>query len=65
MSNSNPIRSTWEQALLNKMTSNGKRLAVVKNELIGIKNELLGVKNELLEVKKTATKIESLLGWLK
>ena len=41
----------WEQALLNKMTNNGERLAVVEQRLDGIENRL--------------TNIESLLGWLK
>ncbi|ELS01159.1 hypothetical protein Xen7305DRAFT_00008610 [Xenococcus sp. PCC 7305] len=48
----------WEQALLNKVTSNGERIAVVENRLNKIEEDLS-------EVKQTTKKIESLLGGLK
>ncbi len=48
----------WEQALLNKMTNNGERLAVVKQRLAGIENRLTNIES-------IVGKIESLLGWLK
>ena len=53
-----PTGTQWEQALLNKMTNNGERLAVMEKKLEGIENRLTSI--EVL-VKK----IESLLGWLK
>ncbi len=48
----------WEQAILNKLTSNGKRIAVVENRLESIENRLTNIET-------TNQKIESLLGWLK
>ena len=69
----------WEQAILNKLTSNGKRIAVVENKLDNIENRLDNVENRLDNIenrleniedslgdlKTTHQKIESLLGWLK
>ena len=55
---SNPTGTQWEQALLNKMTNNGERLAVMEQKLGGIENRLASIET-------TITKIESLLGWLK
>ena len=48
----------WEQAILNKLTSNGERIAVVENRLESIENRLTNIET-------TNEKIESLLGWLK
>ncbi len=48
----------WEQAILNKLTSNGERIAVVENRLESIENRLTNI-----EISNQ--KIESLLGWLK
>ena len=48
----------WEQAILNKLTSNGERIAVVENRLESIENRLTNIET-------TNQKIESLLGWLK
>ncbi len=48
----------WEQAILNKPTSNGERIAVVENRLENIEDSLG-------DLKTTNQKIESLLGWLK
>ena len=48
----------WEQAILNKLTSNGERIAVVENRLESIENRLSNI-------EATNQKIESLLGWLK
>ena len=48
----------WEQAILNKLTSNGERIAVVENRLESIENRLTNI-------EITNQKIESLLVWLK
>ena len=48
----------WEQAILNKLTSNGERIAVVESRLESIENRLTNI-------EITNQKIESLLGWLK
>ena len=53
-----PTGTQWEQALLNKMTNNGERLAVMENKLEKIENRLTSI-------EAIAKKIESLLGWLK
>ena len=48
----------WEQAILNKLTSNGEIIAVVENRLESIENRLTNI-------EITNQKIESLLVWLK
>ena len=55
---SNPTQSSWEQALLSKMTNNGERLAVLENKLDSMEQSLTNIET-------TNQKIESLLGWLK
>ena len=69
----------WEQAILNKLTSNGERIAVVEskldnienrldnleNRLDNIENRLENIEDSLGDLKTTNQKIESLLGWLK
>ncbi len=55
----------WEQAILNKLTSNGERIAVVENKLDNIENRLENIEDSLGDLKTTNQKIESLLGWLK
>ena len=74
-----PTGTQWEQAVLNKLTSNGERIAVlerdmsdVKSELSSMNKRLSGIENNLAEIEKTLggfgktiEKIESLLGWLK
>ena len=54
----NPTQSTWEQAILNKLTNNGERIAVVENRLEGIEKRLTAIET-------TNEQIKSLLGWLK
>ena len=79
MTNQNPTQTSWEQAILNKVTSNGERLALlerdvsqIKDRITKVETDLSEVKEDLSEVKKdssnvkeTTAKIESLLGWLK
>ncbi len=55
----------WEQAILNKLTSNGERIAVVENRLDNIEKHLANIEDSLGDLKTTNQKIESLLGWLK
>ncbi len=55
----------WEQAILNKLTSNGERIAVVENKLDNVENRLDNIENRLTNIETTNQKIESLLGWLK
>ena len=79
MTNKNSTQTSWEQAILNKVTSNGERLALlerdvsqikdrltnVETDLSEVKQDLSDVKQDLSKVKETTQKIESLLGWLK
>lgn len=65
MSNPSSTRASWEQALLNKMTSNGERLAVVENKLESVEKKLESIAVPLVGIEKTNQEIESLLGWLK
>ena len=69
----------WEQAVLNKLTSNGERIAVVENRLdrietdlsdlksdmSDVKNELSGINQRLSGIEKFMEKIDSILGLLK
>ncbi|MGD1921656.1 MAG: hypothetical protein ACFCAD_23840 [Pleurocapsa sp.] len=54
----NPTQSSWEQAMLSKMTNNGERLAVLENKLNSIEKSMT-------DIQTTNQKIESLLGWLR
>ena len=47
----NPTSTQWEQAILNKLTNNGERIAVIEKDLS--------------EVKEVTKQIRGLLGWLK
>lgn len=47
----NPTSTQWEQAILNKLTNNGERIAVIEKDLS--------------EVKEVTKQIRALLGWLK
>ncbi len=55
----------WEQAVLNKLTSNGERIAVVENRLDRIETDLSDLKSDMSEVKETTKQIRNILGWLK
>jgi chromosome segregation ATPase len=47
------IDTRWEQALLNKVTSNGKRLAVVERDVKDLKSEISNLSDKVssLEIK--------------
>ena len=61
----NPTGTQWEQAVLNKLTSNGERIAVLERDMSDVKKELTEMNKRLSGIEKTTEKIESLLGWLK
>ena len=75
----NPTGTQWETALLNKLTSNGERIAVVEKEVKDVKQIVTNLDQRLTNVEKEVkdtkqivtnldqrlTSIESLLGWLK
>ena len=60
-----PTGTQWEQAVLNKLTSNGERIAVLERDMSDVKKELTEMNKRLSGIEKTTEKIESLLGWLK
>lgn len=53
------------KAVLNKLTSNGERIAVVERDISDMKKDLSDLKQDMSEVKQVTKRIESLLGWLK
>ena len=72
MTNPNSTRTSWEQAILNKATSNGERLALLerdvselKTDVAVLKSDVSEIKGDLIGIKKTINQIESILGWLK
>ena len=40
----NPAQTLWEQAILNKVTSNGERLALLERDVSEMKKDLADVK---------------------
>ncbi len=60
-----PTGTQWEQAVLNKLTSNGERVAVLEKDMSDVKKELSEMNKRLSGIEKIMAKIESLLGWLK
>ena len=68
----NPTSAQWEQALLNKITNNGERIAVIERDVSDVKEDIKDIKERLTNIETTMEKtqgtiekIESLLGWLK
>ena len=61
----NPTGTQWETALLNKLTSNGERIAVVEKEVKDVKQEVKDVKQIVTKLDERLINIESLLSWLK
>ena len=58
----NPTQSSWEQAMLSKMTNNGERLAVLENKLNSTEQRLNSIEQSLTDIQTTDREIESLLG---
>jgi hypothetical protein len=61
----NQTQTSWEQAILNKLTNNGERLAIVEKDISQIKEYSKDIKNRLSNIEEIITQIKSLLGWLK
>ena len=51
----------WEQAVLNKLTSNGERIAVVERDISDIKDRLKGIDGRLTGVENRMTVMENRL----
>ena len=62
----------WEGAVLEKLTSNGERIAVVENKLDNLtqyvkelKTDISTLKTDVKELKEDVKDIKLALGWLK
>ena len=62
---SNPTQTSWEQAILNKLTNNGERLAIVERDISQIKEDSKEIKQRLSDIEQIIVQIKSLLGWLR
>ena len=62
----------WEGAVLDKLTNNGERIAVIEKDVTELKSDTKQLKEDVSELKTTTNKlvedisdIKSILGWLK
>ena len=62
----------WEGAVLDKLTSNGERIAVIEKDVSELKSDTKQLKEDVSELKTTVntlvgdvSDIKSILGWLK
>lgn len=55
------IDTRWEQALLNKVTSNGERLAVIERDVKDIKSEGSNTNDKVLNIDTKVTDIDDRL----
>ena len=62
----------WEGAVLDKLTSNGERIAVIEKDVSELKSDTKQLKENVSELKTTVhqlvadvSDIKSILGWLK
>ena len=51
MSNTSNTDTKWEQALLNKVTSNGERIAVIERDVKDLKNSFSKMEEDVAELK--------------
>ena len=65
------IDTRWEQALLNKVTSNGERIAVIERDIKDIKDNSLAIKEDmsnldgrLSDVEKLIHDVKKILKWI-
>ena len=59
------IDTRWEQALLNKITSNGERIAVIERDVKDIKDNSLKIQEDISELKSDVTTLKSDVAELK
>lgn len=55
----------WEGAVLEKLTSNGERIAVLENKLDNLTEDVKELKEDVKELKEDVKDIKLALGWLK
>ncbi len=54
----------WEQALLNKVTSNGERIAVIERDIKDIKDTVSNLDNRLSSVEKLINDVRKIIKWI-
>ena len=59
------IDTRWEQALLNKVTSNGERIAVMERDIKEIKDNSLKMQEDISELKSDVSTLKSDVSTLK
>ena len=59
------IDTRWEQALLNKVTSNGERIAVMERDIKDIKDASLKMQEDISELKSDVSTLKSDVSTLK
>ena len=57
----NPTGTQWETALLNKLTSNGERIALIEQDLKIIKADTQQIKEKLFSTETRLTEAEEIL----
>ncbi len=55
------IDTRWEQALLNKLTSNGERIAVIERDIKDIKNEISNLNTKVSNLDTRLSNVEKLI----
>ncbi|MDJ0575010.1 MAG: hypothetical protein QNJ65_07565 [Xenococcaceae cyanobacterium MO_234.B1] len=55
------IDTRWEQALLNKLTSNGERIAVIERDIKDIKNEVSNLNTKVSNLDAKVSKLDNRL----
>ncbi len=55
------IDTRWEQALLNKVTSNGERIAVIERDIKDIKNEVSNLNTKVSNLDAKVSKLDNRL----
>ena len=59
------IDTRWEQTLLNKVTSNGERIAVMERDIKDIKDASLKMREDISELKSDVSTLKSDVSTLK
>ena len=55
------IDTRWEQALLNKVTNNGERIAVIERDIKDIKNEVSNLDDKVSNLDDRLSNVEKLI----
>ena len=61
----NPTGTQWETALLNKLTSNGERIALIEQDAREIKSDTKQIKEKLFDTQTRLSEAEEILSTVK